>query len=126
MAKPTTSLTYTGSGPWVEDLWIDDYPDAQDFTSNLLSPESNYNGGNYSNPAFEKLITQALIITGGAREQLYVKASRIALSDVAWSMIGQGTTNWRWDQTHIKGMTVWTSTPNPEPKDYNWAGVDVQ
>ena len=126
VAKPTTSLNYTGSGPWVENLWIDDYPDAQDFTTNLLTPDSVYNVGNYNSSQFNSLTNQALTTKGSARDQLYVKASRDALNDVAWSMIGQETTNWRWDQTHIKGMAVWTSTNNPEPKNFDWTGVDVQ
>ncbi len=126
VAKPTTSLTFTGSGPWVENLWIDDYPDAQDFTTNLLTSDSVYNVGNYNSSQFNSLTNQALTTKGSARDQLYVKASRVALNDVAWSMIGQQTTNWRWDQTHIKGMAVWTSTNNPEPKNFDWTGVDVQ
>jgi oligopeptide transport system substrate-binding protein len=126
VAKPTTSLNFTGSGPWVENLWIDDYPDAQDFTTNLLTSDSVYNVGNYNSSQFNSLTNQALTATGSARDQLYVKASRVALNDVAWSMIGQETTNWRWDQTHIKGMAVWTSTNNPEPKNFDWTGVDVQ
>ncbi len=125
VAKPTTSLSYTGSGPWVENLWIDDYPDAQDFTTNLLSPDSFYNVGNYNNPQFEKLITQALTAKGSARDQLYVKASRIALSDAAWSMIGQQVRGWRWN-SNIKGFALWSSTSNPEPINYDWTKVDVQ
>jgi oligopeptide transport system substrate-binding protein len=124
VAKPSPSLTYTGGKPWIENLWIDDYPDAQDFTTNLLAPSSVYNIGNYDNPQFEKLITEALTARGSERNALYVRASRIALNDVAWSMIGQQTTNWRWKQ-NIKGMAVWTSTFNPEPVNNDWTNVDV-
>ncbi len=125
VAKPTTSLTYTGSGPWVENLWIDDYPDAQDFTTNLLTPSSIYNVGNYNNSQFNSLTNQALTATGSARDQLYVKASRIALNDAAWSMIGQQERAFRWNQ-NIRGMAMWSSTSNPEPKNFDWTGVDVQ
>ena len=125
VAKPTTSLTYTGSGPWVENLWIDDYPDAQDFTTNLLTPDSVYNVGNYNSSQFNSLTNQALTATGSARDQLYVKASRIALNDAAWSMIGQQERAFRWNQ-NIRGMAMWSSTSNPEPKNFDWTGVDVQ
>lgn len=126
VTKPTTSVTYKGGQPWVENLWIDDYPDAQDFTTNLLTPTSAYNVGNYDSADFTGLTNKALTTPNGpARNQLYIKASRLALSDGAWSMIGQQTTNWRW-KSNIKGMTVWTSTSNPEPVNFDWTGVDVQ
>jgi len=125
VAKPTTSLTYTGSDPWVENLWIDDYPDAQDFTTNLLSPESIYNIGNYNNPTFEKLITQALTAKGSARDQLYVQASRIGLNDVAWAMVGQETVRYRWSQ-NIKGLTLGSNYNYPVPVSLDWTRVYVQ
>jgi len=125
VSKPTSSLTYTGSGPWIENEWLDDYPDAQDFTTNLLSPESNYNIGNYNNPQFEKLITQALTTKGSARDQLYVQASRIGLNDVAWAMIGQQTVRFRWNQ-NIKGLVLGSGYNYPMPAGFDWSKVDVQ
>ncbi len=124
VAKPSPSLTYTGGKPWIENLWIDDYPDAQDFTTNLLAPSSVYNIGNYDNPQFEKLITEALTAKGSERNQLYVKASRIALNDVAWSMIGQQARAFRW-KSNIHGMAVWSATSNPYPANNDWTNVSV-
>ncbi len=124
VAKPTTSLSYTGGDPWVENLWLDDFPDAEDFTSNLLAPTSNYNIGNYNNPQFESLITKALTAQGSERTQLYVQASRIALNDAAWSMIGQQNNNWRINPS-VKGLVIWSGTLNPEPVDFDWTKVDV-
>jgi oligopeptide transport system substrate-binding protein len=125
VTKPTKSLTYKGGDPWVMMLWIDDYPDAQDFTTNLLGPDTYYNTGNYNNPQFESLITKALTARGSERVQLYIKASRIALNDVAWSMIGQQTANWRWHQ-NIKGMTMWSGEIYPMPAGRDWSNADVQ
>ena len=122
--KPTSSLTYTGSGPWIQNEWLDDYPDAQDFTTNLLSPQSNYNIGNYNNPQFESLITRALTTKGSARDQLYVQASRIGLNDVAWSMIGQQTVRFRWSQ-NITGLTLGSGYNYPMPIGFDWTKVDV-
>jgi ABC-type transport system substrate-binding protein len=122
--KPSTSLTYTGGKPWIQNLWIDDYPDAQDFTTNLLAPSSIYNIGNYDNPQFEKLITEALTAKGSERNGLYVKASRIALNDGAWSMIGQQQRAFRW-KTNIHGMAVWSATSNPYPANNDWTNVSV-
>jgi peptide/nickel transport system substrate-binding protein/oligopeptide transport system substrate-binding protein len=125
VTKPTLSLTYKGGDPWVEQLWIDDYPDAQDFTTNLLAPSSYYNVGNYNNPQFESLITRALTARGSERVQLYITASRIALNDAAWSMVGQTTSNWRWHQ-NIKGMTMWSGEIYPVPVGRDWTNADVQ
>jgi peptide/nickel transport system substrate-binding protein/oligopeptide transport system substrate-binding protein len=124
VTKPTFSLTYKGGDPWIENLWIDDYPDAQDFTTNLLSPTTYYNIGNYDNPTFEHLINEALTARGSERTQLYVQASRIALNDVAWSMIGQQTTNWRW-HSNLKGMTLWSGEIYPVPINNDWTNADV-
>ncbi len=125
VTKPTTSVTYKGGDPWVENLWIDDYPDAQDFTTNLLTPSTNYNVGNYNDPQFNKWTDEALTAAGSERAQLYIKASRKALNDGAWIMIGQQTTDWRWKQ-NIKGMDVWSSTSNPYPLNNDWTNVSVQ
>jgi hypothetical protein len=124
VAKPTLSLTYKGGDPWIENLWIDDYPDAQDFTTNLLSSTTYYNIGNYDNPTFEHLISEAETARGSERTQLYIQASRIALNDVAWSMIGQQTTNWRW-QSNIKGLTLWSGEVYPVPINNDWTNADV-
>jgi ABC-type transport system substrate-binding protein len=125
LTKPTLSLTYQGGDPWVEWTWIDDYPDAQDFTTNLFSPITAFNVGNYNNPSFERLITQGLTARGPERAQLYIKASRIALNDVALSMIGQQTANWRWGQ-NITGMTLWSGELFPMPANHDWTNVDVR
>ena len=124
VAKPTTSLTYTGGKSWIENLWLDDFPDAEDFTTNLFSPTSNYNIGNYDNPRFETLITAAMTARGSERTQDYITASRIALKDVAWSMIGQQERAFRWKST-IKGMNVWSATTNPYPNNNDWTNVSV-
>lgn len=123
--KPTASVTYQGGDPWVEYLWIDDYPDAYDFTNVLLSPASTINVGNYSNPQFVRLIDQAATTRGAARAPLYVQASRLALNDVAWSMIGQQTANWRWRQ-NITGLTLWSGELYPMPAGHDWTNVDVR
>jgi ABC-type transport system substrate-binding protein len=122
VTKPTASVTYKGGDPWVENLWIDDYPDAQDFTTNLLTPSTV---GNYNDPQFNKWTDQALTAVGSERTQLYIKASRKALNDGAWIMVGQQTINFRWRQ-NIKGMALWSSSANPQPLNNDWTKVDVQ
>jgi len=114
-----------GHEQWVENAWLDDYPDAQDFTTNLLSPATPYNIGNYNSAEFNRLTNQALTARGSERGALYVKASRIALNDVAWSTIGQNVYSWRWSQ-NIKGMTMWSGELYPVPQNNDWTSVDVQ
>jgi ABC-type oligopeptide transport system substrate-binding subunit len=50
---------------------------------NLFSTASN-NGGDWNNPQFDQIVTQAEQMTGDARIQLYNQAEQIAVSDVGW------------------------------------------
>ena len=81
--------------------------------------------GNYNDPQFNKLTDEALTALGSERAQLYIKASRKALNDGAWIMVGQQTNPWRW-RSNISGLAVWSGSPNPQPQDNDWTKVDVQ
>jgi oligopeptide transport system substrate-binding protein len=64
--------------------WSADFPDPYDWlTLNLFSTASN-NSGDWNNPQFDQLVTQADQTTGDARIQLYNQAEQIAISDVGW------------------------------------------
>ena len=64
--------------------WSADFPDPYDWlTLNLFSTASN-NSGDWNNPQFDQLVTQAEQMTGDARIQLYNQAEQIAISDVGW------------------------------------------
>jgi oligopeptide transport system substrate-binding protein len=64
--------------------WSADFPDPYDWlTLNLFSTASN-NSGDWNNPQFDLLVTQAEQMTGDARIQLYNQAEQIAISDVGW------------------------------------------
>jgi oligopeptide transport system substrate-binding protein len=64
--------------------WSADFPDPYDWlTLNLFSTASN-NSGDWNNPQFDQLVTQAEQRTGDARIQLYNQAEQIAISDVGW------------------------------------------
>jgi len=64
--------------------WSADFPDPYDWlTLNLYSTASN-NSGDWNNPQFDQLVTQAEQMTGDARIQLYNQAEQIAISDVGW------------------------------------------
>ncbi len=63
-----------------------DYPDPQDFLSLALRSGSPGNNGNYSNPAFDRLVDRADTLVGqqAARLRLYQQAEQIAVNDAAW------------------------------------------
>lgn len=64
--------------------WSDDFPDPYDFlTLNLTSSAPN-NSGQWSNPTFDTLTTQAEQTTGTARIALYNQAEQVVISDVGW------------------------------------------
>ncbi len=64
--------------------WSADFPDPYDWlTLNLFSTASN-NSGDWNNPQFDQLVTQAEQMTGDARIQVYNQAEQIAISDVGW------------------------------------------
>ena len=64
--------------------WSADFPDPYDWlTLNLFSTASN-NSGDWNNPQFDQIVTQAEQMTGDARIQLYNQAEQIAISDVGW------------------------------------------
>jgi len=64
--------------------WSADFPDPYDWlTLNLFSTASN-NSGDWNNPQFDQLVTQAEQMTGDARIQLYNQAEQVAISDVGW------------------------------------------
>ena len=91
----------------------------------LLGPSSLFNIGDYANPRFQALIAAAETARGAERARLYVEASRLALGDVAWTMIGQGTVSYRW-RPNLKGLAVWTSNDGiPQPRDNDWTNVNV-
>ncbi len=72
--------------------WFQDYPDAQDFLFNLLSKEAfgATNVGNWTDPTFESLVTQADSLPGNQQYQRnldYSKAETIAVNKAAWAFL---------------------------------------
>jgi oligopeptide transport system substrate-binding protein len=79
----TTKTTIT------ENLWLDDYPDPQDWMSNLLQTSASYDIGGFSNSTFDNLVNKGNVeFNPGARARDYAQASRIAVSQGAWIGVG--------------------------------------
>jgi peptide/nickel transport system substrate-binding protein/oligopeptide transport system substrate-binding protein len=119
------NLVSTNYTPAIESLWFDDYPDAQDFTENLLASSSPYDTGNYHNPKFDSLVAQAGVTPNGPdRTHLYVEAQALAIGDVATIVIGQTTLPYRW-RSHIHGMAIIPGFNVPEPVNLDWTNASV-
>ncbi len=72
--------------------WFQDYPDAQDFLFNLLSTQAfgATNVGNWTDPTFQRLVTQADELPASAQYQRnldYSKAESIAVNKAAWAFL---------------------------------------
>jgi ABC-type transport system substrate-binding protein len=81
--------TTIGKVDLTENLWQQDYPDAQDYMTNLLRFGANYDIGGFNNPAFNRLADQAEVtFNKSKRNSLYLQASKIALNAGAWIAIG--------------------------------------
>lgn len=64
--------------------WSADFPDPYDWlTLNLFSTAPN-NDGDWNNPMFDQVVTQAEKSSGEARIKLYNQAEQIAIQDVGW------------------------------------------
>jgi oligopeptide transport system substrate-binding protein len=71
--------------------WSADFPDPYDWlTLNLFSTAPN-NSGEWNNPQFDQVVTQAEQTVGDARIQLYNQAEQIAISDVGWLPVDHQT-----------------------------------
>lgn len=68
--------------------WVADIPDADNFLYILLHSSQKGSAGNYSgysNPEFDKLVSEARLITDqDKRNELYMKADRIAMDEAVW------------------------------------------
>ena len=78
-----------------ENLWIDDYPDAQDWLAQLLQTGANYDIGGFSNHTYDQLVNQGNVTFNPARRAaIYRRAQKIALNDGAWIGVGWQDVPW--------------------------------
>ncbi|MGI8968022.1 MAG: peptide ABC transporter substrate-binding protein [Chloroflexota bacterium] len=106
-----------------ENLWIDDYPDSQDWLENLLVTGANYDIGGFSNAQYDALVKQSNTTFDNAkRASLNVQAQKIALNNGAWIMIGYQV------QPYIINPKVHGLIPTPsqiQPLHNDWSLVTV-
>jgi ABC-type transport system substrate-binding protein len=108
-----------------ENLWIEDYPDPQDYCTNLLRAGENYDIGDFNNPTYNKLVDQAEVETNKkVRAQLYIKAQHIALSQGAWISVGQQN-GYFLVKPWVHGFVGSPAFGEAIPKDNNWANITI-
>lgn len=109
----------------MENAWADDYPDAQDFTHNLLSTLGSYDISNFDNPQFEKLIAEGDVTPNGPdRNSLYIQAQKLAIENVATIQIGQEVLAWRWKNS-LSGVVLGSGFNYPIPAGNDWTNVSA-
>ncbi len=72
-----------------ENLWIEDYPDPQDYMTNLLRGGVQYDIGYFNNKTYNKLVDNAEVQPNVTkRRNMYIQAQKIALNAGAWIAMG--------------------------------------
>ncbi|MDQ2740692.1 MAG: peptide ABC transporter substrate-binding protein [Chloroflexota bacterium] len=118
----TVPLTTTKTAI-TENLWLDDYPDPQDWMSNLLQTGAAYDIGGFSDPTFDNLVNKGNVeFNPGARARDYAQASRIALSQGAWIGVGFQDNIYIFNP-RVHGMINTGSLSQPRYND--WSNVTV-
>jgi ABC-type transport system substrate-binding protein len=120
-----TLVTAPTSAAVLENAWIADYPDAQDFTHNLLSIHGAYDVSNFNDPIFENIIAKADVTPNGPdRTNMYVQAQQRAINSVAFISIGQVILPWRW-KSNIHGLVLGSGFNYPIAAGNDWTSVSV-
>lgn len=118
----TTSMQSTHT-KITENLWIDDYPDSQDWLFNLLHTGAQDNIGGYNNPTFDHLVDLGDTEFNPAKRAAdYSKAMKIVLNDGGWISVGYAT-NPVIVNPCIKGMSYYSNTIWPINTD--WSKVSI-
>jgi ABC-type transport system substrate-binding protein len=106
-----------------ENLWLDDYPDSQDWLQNLLTSTANYDIGGFKNPTFDSLVLKGNTTFNTAqRASIYKQASKIALKDGAWIAVGFAY-NIYVINPRVHGIINTASLPQPIGND--WSNVSI-
>lgn len=94
--------------------WEADYPDPQDFLDILFHSESGLNHGAYSNPELDGILEKARVEPDvQQRVQLYQRAERLIVNDVAWIPLWFSGETHVLIKSHVRGYRL---TPMIVPK----------
>ena len=109
----------------VQNSWLQDWPDPQDYCTNLLRSGSPYNVGGWTDPSYDHLVDRAeLVLDSGKRAQLYIQAQHIALSQGAMISLTNELA-----PVLIKPYVHGLTGPGPYftliPKNLDWSNVSI-
>lgn len=108
-----------------ENLWIEDYPDAEDYMFNLLDPKANYDIGYFNNPQYNKLVNKGdTTFNQSKRNADYIAASKIALNQGAWIAIGNQL-GFGLVKPNVHGLVGSAAYGILVPKNDLWANVHI-
>ncbi|GEM_PF-1719555 len=126
VANPN-GLDKTGKGKVdiTENLWIEDYPDPEDYMYSLLDPTANYDIGYFNNGKYNRLERKANhTFNPGTRARLYQSAENIALSQGAWIAVGNAL-GFALVKPNVHGLVGSAAYGILVPKGDNWSNVSV-
>jgi oligopeptide transport system substrate-binding protein len=107
-----------------ENLWIDDYPDAQDWLSQLLQSTANYDIGGFKNPTYDELVNRGNVTANPTtRGSLYRRAMKIAVNNGAWIGVGFSKPIW---VVRPKLHNLLYVNSNIYPLNGDWSTVTVR
>ncbi|MDQ2745041.1 MAG: peptide ABC transporter substrate-binding protein [Chloroflexota bacterium] len=119
-----TMMATKGQENITENLWLDDYPDAQDWMQNLLYTGANYDIGGFSNPQYDKLVDAGNVEFNAAkRAQDYTQAQKIVLNDGGWIGVGYVDFVAVVNTSRVHGLI--DSNYNLNPIGNDWSKVTV-
>ena len=109
----------------VDDGWVQDYPDPQDYCTLLLRSGQHYNSGGWHNATYDRLVDQAEVTFNRKRRaQLYIRAQHIALSQgavIPWTNF----LAFELLKPYVHGMVGTEAYTDMMPKDLDWANVSI-
>lgn len=118
-----TMMTTKGQENITENLWLDDYPDTQDWVDNLLRCGANYDIGGFCNKQYDSLVNQGnTSFNDSARAQAYTKAMKIAVNQGAWIGVGYAVAPFLINPK-VHGLIV--SHSGVWPQNNDWSKVTI-
>jgi hypothetical protein len=104
---------------------VEDYPDPQDYCTLLLRPGYPRDIGEWNNAQYNSLVDRGEVtFNRGVRQQLYIQAQHIALSQRAWISVGQAT-DYAMVKPYVHGFVGSEAFYELIPRGNNWANITI-
>jgi oligopeptide transport system substrate-binding protein len=105
--------------------WQEDFPDPQDYCTNLLRSGTPYNVGGWHDAAYDRLVDRAeSVLNSRTRAQLYIQAQHIALSQGAMISLTNDLAPVL-IKPYVHGLIGTETETWLQPKNGDWANVSI-